>query len=668
MCCVLISPPSWAASQHPSIDAEPSLRAPSRIPGRSVSASQFPGNATIITADDIQRSGAATIQEVIASAEGVAVLDTGGHGLGSDSSLSLRGVANNSRTNALVLVDGVRQNRITGDEVHWQSLPVGQVERIEIIRGGGGTTYGEGALSGVINIFTKHDSAKPLDAEAGVEFGSFGWQKYSVAARGRSRRLTYGTSYTRNLLTGYREYSAARTTTVTSHGGIEVARGIRASVNVLHSENTNSSPGGLTPAQAEARRRQAVQSRVLIFEDEIDQVSADLVLGPWQGVTWLINGYWRQWTADSRRSGLFTLTPSRGLNLRSMSESRGPHLANALISGIELSDDKASTGVRGGTRVDESNRFGYGLYLEDTLTLWDRLSLVGGFRYDRFRFEEDIVAFDALFNEVNYVGTLTFEGKSPKIGLTYAALPEALWVYGSFSRPFKAPNIDDFASRSSEFRGNVALRPQQANTYEIGARGAAGPWRANAAWFVMTTKDEILFVQGIPSNPFIFQNQNFDTQRFGIELAAGIEEARWHTHLTYTYADAEFRKGQFAGNTFPGTPAHLGNINVGISPVAGLWVDLDWQIAEHFFRINDVANLFPADGFNVLNLTLAYNLPEAFGRRFGGAKGRAYLKFQNLANNEYSAFQASNGSNFSTGAGENPMPPFSVRWGLHVDY
>jgi len=101
----------------------------SRIPGLPVDLSKFPGNATVITAADIARSGAVTTQEVLARAEGVMVADAQGFGLNSDSTVNLRGIVNSARTNALVLLDGVRMNRLTGDEIHWQSLPPEAIER-----------------------------------------------------------------------------------------------------------------------------------------------------------------------------------------------------------------------------------------------------------------------------------------------------------------------------------------------------------------------------------------------------------------------------------------------------------------------------------------------------------------------------------------------------------
>lgn len=662
----LLEPPPGPSS----VESGAPLASPRRIPGLFLNASQFPGNVTVITAEQIEASGATTLQELLARAEGVTLLDRQGFGLGSDSTLNLRGIVNSSRTNALVLVDGVRQNRFTGDDVHWQSIPLHQIERVEIIRGGAGTLYGEGALAGVINILTKQDSDRLLETDERVEIGTFGWQQYSVAARGRGGPLRYGTSYDRRLVDGYRESSASRSTTVTAHGGLEIVpEAVQMDVKVLHSEDTTDFPGGLTLTQSEQRNEQANPLLTGIFDDEIDQVSLDLLLGPFAGSTWLINGSLRQRTSDSVQSGLYTLTPSRGLSIRNSQEWTGQSIANVLTTGVELIDDKATTGTRGGS-VEESNHEGYGLYLEDTLTFWERCSLVAGFRYDRSTFEEAVTAFDvSSFTFVDFVGTLHFEGKSPKIGLTYVVLPGRLEVFSSYSRPFKAPNVDDFASRTPEFSGNVSLQPQQADAYEVGGRATLGPWKLNATWFDTRIHNEILFIQGVPGNPFIFQNQNHDTCRVGLETAARFElPSRGLTgYATYTFIDAKFDGGAFAGNTIPGTPEHVLNAGVGVSPLPALWVNLDWQFVQDYFRINDVSNaLGRADHYGVLNLTLQY----AFLRSVAGAdrpNAKVFVKFLNLTNEKYVAFQASNGATLA-GAGENPMPPLQIIGGVSVQF
>jgi outer membrane receptor protein involved in Fe transport len=246
-------------------------------------------------------------------------------------------------------------------------------------------------------------------------------------------------------------------------------------------------------------------------------------------------------------------------------------------------------------------------------------------------------------------------------------VPDAVTTFAGFSRPFKAPNVDDFASRSSEFQGNISLQPQQSDTYEVGIRAHGGGFETSLTGFYVRVTDEILFVQGVPGNPFIFQNQNVDTRRAGVDGGVRMTMGRLRGSARYLFVDSEFRKGQFADRTLPGTPEHLLHASLGVSPLPGVWVDLDWELVHDVFRYNDVANVLPSDNYGVLNLTAQYALPESLRRR-GWPEARAYVKLQNLTNEEYTAFAASNGHTLATGAGENPMPPLGVIGGVDLTF
>ncbi|MBI3997238.1 MAG: TonB-dependent receptor [Candidatus Omnitrophica bacterium] len=664
VCCIAAR--ASAADHVPSTqDPPPALNeelfSTRRMPRLSTQTSRFPGNVTVITAEEIKRSGATTIQDVLRRLEGVTFSDQQGFGLGSDSTVNLRGIVNSSRTNALVLLDGVRQNRITGDDVHWQSIPVDQIERIEVIRGPAGLMYGEGALGGVINILTKHDSQRLLESEEGAEVGSFGWQRYYANVRGRQKAVRYGTNYTRQFVTGYRESSKARATTVTAHGGVDLAPWLSTDVSVLHSEDTTGFPGLLTLAQSQQRQEQTNSFHGL-NDNETDQVSLDLRAGPWEGVTGLVNFFWRrrlQFSEDSINFNAFTVTPSHGLNLRTDYAATAGSVSNLLVSGVELGEDKATTGDPGAGPDSESNRAGYGLYLEDTLTFYERVSLIVGVRYDRSRYEESLTfpAFD---------GTLRFQGWSPKIGISVSAIPDTLDVFASYARPFKAPNVDDFSSRlGSSFSGNADLKPQQGNSFELGTRFTRAPFRAGITGFYTFIDREIL----LNSLALPFQtNENFDTRRYGVELSGRYElPDRVRLYANYTVIDATFHEGQFSGNTIPGTPRQTLNAGAGVSPIHGCWIDLDWSVVNDFFRVNDLENrLGKADNYGVLNLLAQYEVPQP--KAWHPLRSlRVYFKIENITNEEYNTYQSSNGTTLA-GAGEAPMPPTSFIGGFNLAF
>lgn len=109
---------------------------------------------SVITQDDIKKTGATTIPELLRLVPGleVGVIDA------SNTAVSSRGFNWRFSNKLLVLVDGRAVYQSLWSGVLWdqQLTPVEDIDRIEVIRGPGATLYGANAVNGVINIVTKH--------------------------------------------------------------------------------------------------------------------------------------------------------------------------------------------------------------------------------------------------------------------------------------------------------------------------------------------------------------------------------------------------------------------------------------------------------------------------------------------------------------------------------
>ena len=107
----------------------------------------------MITQEDIRRSGMMNIPDLLRMAPGVDVarLDS------NTWAISIRGFNDRYSNKVLVLIDGrsVYSEMFSG--VFWdqQNVPLEDIDRIEVIRGPGGTVWGANAVNGVINIITK---------------------------------------------------------------------------------------------------------------------------------------------------------------------------------------------------------------------------------------------------------------------------------------------------------------------------------------------------------------------------------------------------------------------------------------------------------------------------------------------------------------------------------
>jgi iron complex outermembrane receptor protein len=114
---------------------------------------QTPAAVFVVTEDDIRRSGATTIPELLRLVPGVEVArsQSGAWAVG------VRGFNSGFSQDLLVLIDGRSVYTPLFEGVYWdvQDLPFEDIERIEVIRGPGGTIWGANAVNGVINIITK---------------------------------------------------------------------------------------------------------------------------------------------------------------------------------------------------------------------------------------------------------------------------------------------------------------------------------------------------------------------------------------------------------------------------------------------------------------------------------------------------------------------------------
>jgi len=112
-----------------------------------------PAAVYVITQQAIEKSGATNIPEVLRLAPGVEVARIGSHTW----SIGIRGFGSNLTRNVLVLIDGrsVYSPLLAGTYWDVQNVPLTDIDRIEVIRGPGGTIWGPNAVDGVINIITK---------------------------------------------------------------------------------------------------------------------------------------------------------------------------------------------------------------------------------------------------------------------------------------------------------------------------------------------------------------------------------------------------------------------------------------------------------------------------------------------------------------------------------
>ena len=191
------SPFAPAALKTLSLDelSQIEVTTPSKQP---VKAFQTPAAIYVITGEDIRRSGATNIPEALRLAPGVEVARIDANKW----SIGIRGFGSRLTRSVLVLIDGRTVFTTLFDGTYWetQDTLMEDIDRIEVIRGSGGTIWGPNAVNGVINVITKDardTHGTRVSVGGGNEEQGFADLRYGGGNGDNFNYRVYGKAFTR---------------------------------------------------------------------------------------------------------------------------------------------------------------------------------------------------------------------------------------------------------------------------------------------------------------------------------------------------------------------------------------------------------------------------------------------------------------------------------------
>ncbi|WP_417808066.1 TonB-dependent receptor plug domain-containing protein [Thioclava sp.] len=151
---------------------------------------------TVVTADEIDRLGYATVTQALSSVPGVAVTQT-------DASLGSVFIRGGDSNMTVVLIDGVKASAGYNGAFYFNGLDVADIERIEVLRGPQSVIGGANAAAGVISITTKKASEPGLHQQTGIGYGSYGTTHVNYNAQYRGARGQIAFSIAQDHKGGY---------------------------------------------------------------------------------------------------------------------------------------------------------------------------------------------------------------------------------------------------------------------------------------------------------------------------------------------------------------------------------------------------------------------------------------------------------------------------------
>ena len=655
-----------------------------RLPGAPVDAKTLPAKVTVITAEDIRKSGAKTVQEAIQWGNNIVMYDQVGNGF--QQSIDLRGFSGQPVPSTSVFVDGQRINEPDFNTINFDLIPFDTIERIEIIPGPA-TIYGKNAMGGVINIITKRGGEK-RQATGETLLGSWGRQRYTLNASGPIGKVDYYFNLGKEKEDGYRDDSGADISRV--YGRIGYRPTDETDITLSYTYVTDKLyQAGALPLSVAAVNRRANFTPGDYTDNDTNVVRLTGRQGLPFGFSLNANSFYRQ--LDQTQFGVgqpaFPGSILSRAQTNSTTESWGGTVQltqntplfgrqNTLVFGTDIqrndfgSSLASTSGFGPFNNRQDSNESILGLYAQNTLSLLPQLLLTAGVRYDRDSIDSD---FEDTFTPPGS-GKKTFYRTTPRAGLTYLIHSDAS-VYFNYSQGFRVPTF--FELFPVVGLSNQSLQPITSDNFEIGGKTRLSNWgEASLSLFQSNVRNEIYFTCtncDVFSAGFDGLNRNIDsTRRRGLEASLkGRYNEYFDGSVNYTFTEATFQstfnlsatKTVESGDTIPLVPKNRLSATGNFHPAEGWTLSLiGLYVSTQFFQ-NDENNAEPRlPGYFVLNSRIAYERPVPGGRLSG------FVMLNNMLDQKYSSF-GTIASNTLTGGGAQerfvvPVPMFSLYAGL----
>jgi vitamin B12 transporter len=563
---------------------------------------------TLIRGADARSSQKTVLSDLLTTTPGISASRNGG--IGTVTTVRIRGA---EADQTVVLIDGVKLNDPSspGGGFNFANLLVGDVERIEVLRGSQSTLWGSQAIGGVINIVTPQPQG-PLRMDLASEAGSYGTASLAARAQAGSERFSWrvGANYLRtdgvsalDEDLGGREDDEYRQLGASLYGELRLSDELTAEVRSTWSRGRVDIDGFPPPSFGFADTdefsttrewvsyvgieldtfEQRLQHRLGVSFTDTDRESVD----PASSVPQTFDAFGRNvrvdyqgtWSVSERINGVFGIERERS-ELKAVAPSVF---------------DPSPTPLREDVTLDS-------IYAQIQVTPVAPFTLTTGLRYD----DHDTFGNDS----------------SAQLAAAWSLNP-ATRLRASYGEGFKAPTLFQLFSPF----GTRSLAPEESDDYDVGLeqRLFQDTLTLSATYFGRDTRSMIDFVScfGIMSPRCQAQPDGFfenvqRTRANGYEL--GLEARPWaqlSATANYTYLEARNASPDSSafGNQLARRPRHSANAQLSYAWRIPLTTTLAAQYIGRSF--DDAANAFVLEEYTLVDVRAEYRLSDKvqiFGR------------------------------------------------------
>jgi vitamin B12 transporter len=156
---------------------------------------------TVIKRKEIENSSFVSLGELLGRQAGITIIGSN-NAPGANNDVYMRGAGTG---NLLILIDGLPAYDVSTirETFDINFIPLGEIERIEILKGGQSTLYGSDAVAGVVNIITKTNETKKPNVQLHLQQGSYNARTIDLSSSGKVGKLKYKMQYLRSTADGF---------------------------------------------------------------------------------------------------------------------------------------------------------------------------------------------------------------------------------------------------------------------------------------------------------------------------------------------------------------------------------------------------------------------------------------------------------------------------------
>ncbi|MCH8336140.1 MAG: TonB-dependent receptor [Proteobacteria bacterium] len=526
-------------------------------------------------------------------------------GFGARSSFGIRGIR--------IFVDGIPETLPDGQS-GVDSIDLGSAQRIEVLRGPASSLYGN-ASGGVIAITSELGESEPL-VEGKVAAGEFGFQQYGLKAAGKLGSADYLFNISRTELDGYRDHAKFRGTLLNGRLGIPFNENDHLLVALNFTDQPLAQdPGGINAAQA-ALDPSSARDRNIQFDagETVEQQRLGFVYESKRssGTLTLRNHYvWRDFANRLPFASGGSVDLDRFFFGLGAQYSLGDSLPDGagLAFGIDYDrqdDDRQrfdnNDGVLGSQTFDQNEQVvSTGIYVQGEYQLNDAWTVQAGLRYDELTYDIN----DRFLSDGDDSGTLDFNELSPSLGVNVKFAAGVL--FASYSSSFETPTTTELANPDASGGFNPSLRPQMADSFEIGYKGGRENLFYEVSLFQIDLEDELIPFELAAFPGRTFYSNAGRSDRKGLETAVSWKNGSgFGVNASFTWSDFKFESfiddngNDFSGNHLPGLPKQFAYLGFSYAPDNGFSGVLETVYSGDLYANN--ANSANVSSYAVTNL------------------------------------------------------------------